>query len=58
MAKCIFFVKNHVQGVGCRLFIIERLLETNLGGAFNSSDGRVKVLLEGSKKIFLDLLIV
>src|SRR3989338_2417266 len=51
MAKAVFYIKDKVQEVGYRAFVMERLLETNLkGGAVNTEDGNLKVLLEGKKK--------
>ena len=51
MAKAYFLIKDKVQEVGYRAFVMERLLETNLkGGAINTPDGNVKVLLSGKKK--------
>ena len=51
MAKAYFLIKDKVQEVGYRAFVMERLLETNLkGGAVNTEDGNLKVLLEGKKK--------
>ena len=51
MAKAYFLIKDKVQEVGYRAFVMERLLETNLkGGAVNTEDGNVKVLLKGKRK--------
>ncbi len=51
MAKAVLYIKDRVQDVGYRVFVMERLLETQLkGGAVNTEDGEVKVLLEGSHK--------
>ncbi|MBI4215016.1 acylphosphatase [archaeon] len=50
MAKAVFYVKDKVQDVGYRLFIISKLLNSDLEGtAVNTPDGRIKVLLEGEK---------
>src|SRR3989338_5580160 len=51
MTKCILYVKNGVQDVGYRLFIMEKLLNSPMkgGAAINMPDGRVKVLMEGHK---------
>ncbi|MBS3060236.1 MAG: acylphosphatase [DPANN group archaeon] len=51
MAKCQFFIKNGVQDVGYRLFIMQKILNSTLTGgtAINMPDGRVKVLLEGDR---------
>src|SRR3989338_3191215 len=52
MAKCQFFIKNGVQDVGYRLFIMQKILNSTLTGgtAINTPDGRVKVLLEGERE--------
>ncbi|HLC36078.1 MAG TPA: acylphosphatase [archaeon] len=57
MAKCEFFIHNHVQDVGYRLFITEKILESNLrGGAYNTPDKKVRVLLEGEQTEILELI--
>ena len=51
MAKARFYIQNHVQEVGYRLFIIQRILDSDLEGtARNLPDGRVEVLLKGEKE--------
>src|SRR3989344_2043613 len=53
--KAYLIIKDHVQDVGYRVWIMERVLETNLqGGPINQPDGSIKVLLEGTKKEILD----
>lgn len=51
MTKAVFYIKDKVQDTGYRLFIIQKILNSNLEGtAINTSDGRIKVLLEGEKE--------
>jgi len=51
MAKARFYIKNNVQDVEYRLFIIQRILDSDLEGtARNLHDGRVEVLLKGEKE--------
>lgn len=51
MVKAVFCIKDKVQEVGYRAFVMERLLETNLrGGAVNTEEGNLNVLLEGSEE--------
>lgn len=51
MAKAVFYIKDKVQEVGYRAFAMERLLETNLkGGAVNTEEGNLKVLLDGGEQ--------
>lgn len=50
MARAVFYIKDRVQEVGYRAFVMERILETNLnGGAINTPEGNLKVLLEGEE---------
>lgn len=54
MAKAVFYIKDKVQNVGYRLFIVEKILHSGLDGdAINTPDGRIKVLLEGEKEHIL-----
>ncbi|MBI4214468.1 acylphosphatase [archaeon] len=47
----MFYIKDKVQDVGFRLFVVSKILNSNLEGtALNTSNGRVKVLLEGKKE--------
>ena len=53
--KAYLIIKDHVQDVGYRVWIMERILETNLqGGPINQPDGSIKVLLEGTRKEILE----
>jgi len=46
-----FYIKNGVQGVGYRPFILEQIFNFNLNGApKNLLDGRVEVVVEGRKE--------
>lgn len=57
MTKAIFYIKDGVQEVGYRLYIIEKILNSNLNGtALNLPDGRIKVLLEGEKERILEFI--
>ncbi|MDD2666605.1 MAG: hypothetical protein PHD13_05210 [Methanocellales archaeon] len=50
--KALFYIEgNHVQHIGCRLTVTTKLIHDGFkkGGAFNLPDGRVEVVLEGSK---------
>src|SRR3989338_1711423 len=48
MAKAYIIIKDKVQEVGYRVFVMERILESNLkGGVVNTLDGNIKVILEG-----------
>ena len=50
--KAFFFIEgNNVQHIGCRLTVTTKLIHAGFkkGGAFNLPDGRVEVVLEGSK---------
>ena len=48
MAKAVFYIKDKVQEVGYRVFVMGRILESSLkGGVVNTIDGNVKVILEG-----------
>jgi len=51
--KALFYIKGkNVQHVGCRLLITRAMIHAGFtkGGAFNLPDGRVEVVLEGSKE--------
>src|SRR3989344_9598654 len=51
MAKAYILIKDKVQEVGYRAFVMERFLETNLkGGAVNTPDGNVMVLMQGRRE--------
>ena len=51
MAKAIFYIKDKVQEVGYRVFVMERILESNFkGGVVNTPDRGLKIILEGRKK--------
>ena len=51
MAKAVFYIKDKVQEVGYRVFVMERILESSLkGGVVNALDGNVKVILEGKEE--------
>jgi len=55
MAKARFYIQNHVQEARYRLFIIQRILDSDLEGtARNLPDGRVEVLLKGEKEHIID----
>ena len=46
-----FYIKNGVQGVGYRPFILEQIFNFNLNGApKNLLDGRVEVVVEGERE--------
>ena len=46
-----FYIKNGVQGVGYRPFILEQIFNFNLNGApKNLLDGRVEVVVEGRRE--------
>ncbi|MBI4214957.1 acylphosphatase [archaeon] len=54
MAKAIFYIKDKVQDAGYRLFIMSKILNSDLEGtAINTPDGRIKVLLAGEKEHIL-----
>ena len=51
MAIARFYIKNGVQGVGYRPFILEQIFNFNLNGApKNLLDGRVEVVVEGRRE--------
>ena len=51
MAKARFYIQNHVQEVGYRLFVIQRILDSDLEGtARNLPDAGFEVLLKGEKE--------
>lgn len=53
MEKAYFFISGkNVQHVGCRLVVTKELIHANFkkGGAFNMPDGRVEVVLEGTRE--------
>jgi len=57
MAKVRFYIKDKVQEVGYRTFVIEKILDSDLDGtARNLPHGRVEVLLEGEKEHILDFI--
>ena len=50
MTKARFYIKDKVQEVGYRVYIIQKILNSGLNGtALNLADGRVEVRLEGEK---------
>lgn len=54
MPKALFYIKGKnvpVQHVGCRLIVTKEMIHAGFkkGGAFNMPDGRVEVVLEGSR---------
>ena len=55
MVKALFYVegkKMPVQHIGCRMIITREMILAGFkkGGAFNLPDGRVEVILDGSKE--------
>ena len=51
MAKAVFYIRDKVQEVGYRVFVMERILESSFrGGVVNTPDGGLKIILEGRKK--------
>ncbi|MFQ5974789.1 MAG: acylphosphatase [Candidatus Hydrothermarchaeales archaeon] len=52
MTKARFYIKDKVQDVGYRSFVMQKILESPLkkGIAKNLPDDRVEVLLDGNKK--------
>jgi len=57
MSKARFYIKDKVQEVGYRPFIIQMILDSDLEGtARNLSDGRVEVLLKGEKERILEFI--
>jgi len=55
MAKALFYIKGKsvpVQHVGCRLAVTKKMIHAGFkkGGAFNMPDGRVEVVLEGTRE--------
>jgi acylphosphatase len=51
MTKAVFYIKDKVQDVGYRVWIMEKILNSKLEGtAQNMPDGSIQVLLEGEKE--------
>ncbi len=57
VVQALFYIEpktphNRVQHIGCRLVLTEKLIHAGFtrGGVFNLPDGRVEVLIEGSKR--------
>jgi acylphosphatase len=57
MTKVRFYIKNKVQEVGYRPFVIQRILESDFEGtAMNLPDGSVEVLLEGEEEKIIEFI--
>jgi acylphosphatase len=55
MIKARFFIEDKVQEVGYRVYIMQKILNSDLSGtALNLADGRVEVRLEGEKERIIE----